>query len=110
MATTRPGRSPTAHPRPPPARGGSSAPQLLQRALPRLLVLTPAHELRAVADAVARDVVEVHFDHQLGTQSLPHELLVGLPAARLAAAALAGPVRLEETDELTLLLGLEARR
>src|SRR4051794_2628392 len=110
MATTRPGQSPTAPPRPPPAPGGSSPPQLLQRALARLLVLAPAHELRAVADAVARDVIEVHLDHELRTQALPDELLVRLPAARLAAAALAGPVGLEETDELALLLRLEARR
>src|SRR4051794_36456965 len=96
--------------RAPAGRSGLSPSELLHRALTRLFVLAPANELGAVADAVARDVVKVDLDHEFGPQPLPHELLVGLPATRLAAAALAGAVRLEEADQLTLLLGGEARR
>ena len=58
-----------------------------------------------MAYAVAGDVVEGDLDDELGAQPLPDELLVGLPAARLAGAALAGPVRLEQVDQLALLLG-----
>ena len=97
-ATTRERRQRSAH-----------APRSCEPALLRLLVLAPAHELRAVADPVAGDVVEVDLDHELQAQALPHELFVGLPAARLPMALLAGAVGLEEAQQLALLLGLEAR-
>src|SRR4051794_8434999 len=85
-----------------------SPPELVHRALARLLVLAPALELRPVADAVARDVVERDLAHELRPEPLPHELLVGLPAGRLARAPLPGAVRLEEAEQLALLLRLEA--
>ena len=40
--------------------------QLVDRALARVLVLAPAHELRPVPDAVAGDVVEADLAHELG--------------------------------------------
>ena len=51
------------------------------------------------------DVVEGDLDDELGAQALPDELLVGLPAARLARAPLAGAVGLEQLQQLALLLG-----
>src|SRR4051794_9893789 len=108
MATMSPGRPRAARPRPRAARRGCLPAQLLERALARVLVLAPAHELRAMADAVARDVVEVDLDYELWPQALPHEFLVGLPATRLAAAALVRPVWLEQRGKLALLLGREA--
>ena len=48
-----------------PARLSLSLSQLVDRALARLLVLAPALELRAVADAAAADVVERHLGDEL---------------------------------------------
>src|SRR5205814_3137940 len=70
----------------------------------------PALELRPVPDAIPGDVVEVDLAYELGSQPLPHELLVRLPAARLAGAALPRPIGLEEAEQLPLLLRREARR
>src|SRR5687767_5624617 len=78
-------------------------------ALARILVVAPADELRAVAYAVTGDVVEADLDNELGAEALPDQLLLGLPAARLARAALAGAVRLEQAEQLPLLLGAEPR-
>src|SRR5919107_4743506 len=78
-------------------------------ALVRVLVVAPAHELRAVAYAVAGDVVEPDLYDQLRTETLPDELLLGLPAAGLARPALAGAVGLEQLDQLAFLLCGEAR-
>src|SRR4051794_16710767 len=89
-------------------RRSDSGPQLIHQALARLLVVAPAPELRAVPDPVARDVVEPDLAHQLRAQSLPHELLVRLPAGGLARAALPGAVGLEEPEQLPLLLRLES--
>src|SRR5439155_7550260 len=83
--------------------------QLVELALLRRLVVAPALELRSVADAVARDVVELDLADELRSQPLPHELLLRLPAARLAGAALAGAVRLEQLEQLSLLRRVEAR-
>src|SRR4051812_21012640 len=97
----------------PPARRRlvvGSRPELVHRALARLLILAPALELRPVADAVARDVVKRDLAHELGPEPLPHELLVGLPARRLARAPLPGAIGLEEAEQLALLLRLEAGR
>src|SRR5205807_40579 len=86
---TAPPRRRAARRRPPPAHtrarrtGDVSGAKLLHPALPRSLVVAPAHELRAVADPVAGDVVERHLADQLGPQPIPGELLVGFPAARL---------------------------
>src|SRR4051794_23141696 len=84
--------------------------ELLHTALVRVLIGAPALELGAVAYAVAADVIEGDLDDQLRSQPLPDELLVGLPAAGLAGAALVGPVGLQRLDELALLLGGEPRR
>ena len=56
-----------------------------------------------MTDPLPGDVVEGDLAHELRAQALPHELLVGLPAARLAGAALAGAVGLEQLDQLALL-------
>src|SRR5262245_66436785 len=44
---------------------------LLERALFRRFVGTEAHELGAVAEAVAGDVVVAHLDHELRLQRFP---------------------------------------
>src|SRR3954453_5391212 len=85
------------------------SPELVDQALVRILVGAPAHEARAVADPVAGDVVERDLADELRPQPLPDELLVGLPATRLARGAPVRPVRLELVDQLTLLLRLEPR-
>ena len=72
--------------------GGSRSAQLVEQALARRLVLAPAEDLRAVADPPVARVVVADLDDQLGPQRDPLELALGLPAARLAAAALAGLV------------------
>ena len=59
-------------------------PQLAPRAVPRLLVLAPADQLRAVAEAVALHLVVAHLDHQLR------------PERRLLELARSPPVRLRE--------------
>ena len=74
----------------------------------RLLVVAPADDLRAVADAPVGDVVEGDLDDQLRPQVDPLEVAVGRPAAGVGRAALAGRVRLEDRDQLALLLGLQA--
>src|SRR5688500_16369041 len=77
-------------------------------AFARLLVVPPAKELCPVPDPLAGYVVEGDLDDELGAQPLPHQLLVGLPAARLARPALVGAVRLELREQLALLLCLES--
>src|SRR6185436_15547399 len=89
--------------------GPESGAQLRDMAFARVLVVPPAQQLGSVADALAGYVIERHLHDQLRPQSLPDELLVGLPAARLARAALARPVRLQLAEQLALLLRLEAR-
>src|SRR5215211_2705818 len=79
-------------------------------AFARVLVVPPAHQLCAVPDALAGDVIERHLYDQLGTKALPHELLLRLPAARLSGAALTRSVGLELPEQLALLLGLESGR
>ena len=83
--------------------------QLIDRALARRLVLAPAHDLRAVADAPVADVVVADLDDELGAQRDPLEVAVGGPAARLAAAALAGLVGRELAEQLALARGGEGR-
>src|ERR671925_398545 len=90
--------------------GRTSLPQLRDLALPRLLVRPPSEELRSVADSAAGDVVEGHLAHELRAQALPDQLLLRLPAARLARAALVRAVGLEQLEQLALLLRPEARR
>src|SRR5262249_11282068 len=49
------------------------------------------------------------LDDELGSEAEPLEFAARVPAARVAAAALAGLVRLQLLDELALLLCLQAR-
>src|SRR4051812_14431764 len=93
-----------------PRRDRKSRSELLHPGVLRIPVRSPAQEARAVADPVARYVVERDLHDQLRAQPLPDKLLVGLPAARLPGAALVGPVGLQVIDQLALLLRLEARR
>src|SRR5919109_1288503 len=90
--------------------GRTSLPQLGDLALPRLLVRPPSDELRSVADSAAGDVVEGHLADELRAQPLPDQLLLRLPAAWLARAALVRAVGLEQLEQLALLLRPEARR
>ena len=62
-----------------------------------------------MADPAGGDLVEAHLDDELRAQLVDLELLVGLPAARLARDHPAGGVRGELLDELALALGGEAR-
>src|SRR3954454_23349291 len=98
-------------PRAPGRRRARSAPglvaQLCGEAFLRVLVGAPAQELSPVTNPVAGDVVERHLANQLRPQSFPYELLIRFPAARLARSPLAGAMRLEQVDQLALLLRLE---
>ena len=58
--------------------------QLVDLAVLGRLVVAPAHDLRAVADAPAAGVVIGDLDHQLGAQREPLEIAVRVPAARIA--------------------------
>src|SRR5215213_386791 len=90
--------------------GLRSLEQLLHRALARRLVLAPALQLRAMADAPAADVVEGDLDDQLGPQRDPLQLLVALPAARVGTAALAARIHAESVDQLASLRRLQPGR
>ncbi len=63
---------------------GAGLDELVEGALPRLLVVAPAHDLGAVADAAARGVVVGDLDHELGTHLPPLQLAVRVPAAGIA--------------------------
>ena len=73
------------------------------------LVVAPAQDLGAVADAAGADVVEADLEHQLGPQRDPLEVTVGRPAAGVGGAALAGLIGRQRVDQLALLLRLQAR-
>src|SRR6185437_4004901 len=60
---------------------------LRHRALARRLVGPEAQQGRAVPEPLARDVVEAHFHHELGTQLVPVALPAVVPAARAARRA-----------------------
>src|ERR1700759_2690984 len=66
--------------------------QLIQRALPRRLVRTPAQDGGAVAETVAAEVVVAHLDHERWLQRTPLRGAFGRPAAR-AARRVAGESR-----------------
>jgi hypothetical protein len=57
---------------------------LVERALTGRLVGTPSHQLRAVPEAVAGDVIEPHLDHEFGPKRLPFATALGAPSARAA--------------------------
>src|SRR5919112_5084123 len=76
--------------------------ELVEPALLGRLVVAPAHDLRAVADAPVADVVVADLDDELGPQRDPFEVAAVRPARRLAAAALAGLVGRQLADELAL--------
>src|SRR4051794_9265479 len=89
---------------------GPLAPELVRAAVGRRLVVAPAQDLGAVADAVVGGVVERHLDHELRAQLDPLELALVVPATRVAVAALPGLVRRELGRQLALLLDVEAGR
>src|SRR4051812_16255505 len=91
-------------------RGDASAFELLEPAVLGGLVLAPALDVRAVADAPVGDVVEGDPDDQPGPQRDPFEVAAVRPARRLARAALARLVRRERVDQRLLLRGAEAGR
>src|SRR5437773_10933544 len=62
--------------------------QLVVAAVFRPLVRTPAHELRAVAEAVSLHVVVGNLDDALGPERLPAQVLAAVPAAGGAREAL----------------------
>src|SRR4051812_38889634 len=66
--------------------------QLIQHALPRRLVRTPAQDGGAVAETFAAEMIVADFDHQLGFQRTPLGRTFGGPAAR-AARRVAGESR-----------------
>ena len=57
---------------------------LLERALMRRLIWTPAHQLRSVAKSIAGDMVEPYLNDELRSQRLPFPTSLGAPAARTA--------------------------
>ena len=57
---------------------------LLERALMRRLIWTPAHQLRSVAKSIPGDMVEPHLNDELRSQRLPFPASLGAPAARTA--------------------------
>src|SRR4051812_3790575 len=88
---------------------GTSALQLRCQAVFRRLVVAPADDLGAVADAVVGGVVEGDLDDELGAGLDPFELALVVPAGGVAHAALAGLVGGELGGQGALVGGLEAR-
>src|SRR5215207_3493284 len=87
---------------------------LIERACLWGLVLAPAQEGRAVAEAVALQVVEGHLAHELGSQRLPAGVFAAGPAVlrarRIPAAEpTVASIRFEKVDELAALGHFEAR-
>ena len=80
------------------AAGGEYLCQLLRRnhfelsirAVARLLVGAPPAKLRHVTEARALHVLVGDFDHQLGPQRLPRQILALAPAALAAGHAMPG--------------------
>src|SRR4029453_1180855 len=70
--------------------------QLLQRPLPRRLVLAPSNPRGAVAKAVAGDMVITDLDNELGPKRLPVARALGAPAARTAPCIAGKAGRLHE--------------
>src|SRR6202034_2548844 len=93
----------------PGAQGERWLAQLVVAALAWRLVLAPAQDLRAVADAPVADVVIADLDDELGAQLDPLEVAVCAPAARLAAAARPGLVGPQALEQLALLSRVETR-
>src|SRR5579862_9448185 len=90
------------------ARVSGGSRELVDRALARRLVVSPADDRRAVADAPVARVVISDLDDELRAQRDPLELAFGRPAARVGAAALARLVGRELGDQLALAFRREA--
>src|SRR5690349_5482828 len=73
--------------------------QLLERALPRRLVLAPSNQRRAVAKSVAGHMVVADLDNELGPKRLPVSRAFGAPAARTARCIAGEAGRLDQTLE-----------
>src|SRR5439155_26960012 len=86
---------------------------LLERALPRLLLRTPAQKFRPMAEASSREVVVLHFANSFRFQRLPFGRAPGAPTARAAGSApresWRADHRLNDLLQLTALLCIEAR-
>ena len=65
---------------------------LRRRALRGLLVGAPAQEFRPVAKATAGEMVELHFNHQLGIERFPLAGAFAAPPAR-ASGCFSGEAR-----------------
>src|SRR5581483_3801546 len=87
----------------------SSGLHLGEGAVGRRLVVAPADDLGAVADAPAARVVEGDLDDKLGPERHPLHLLLALPAGWVAVAAVTGLVRLQPLEQVLLLRGLDPR-
>src|SRR5688572_22878142 len=77
-------------------------------AIVRLLVRAPSAKLRGVPEAAALHVVVCDFNHQLGTQRFPREILALAPAALSSRHALrdfAGPMFPGVTGERIVAVG-----
>src|ERR1700722_15014461 len=81
---------------------------LRQRAVARGLVLAPAEDLGAMPDAAVGRVVKRDLEEDRAPQRDPLNLLLGLPAARVAVAADAGLIRRQPIDQRPLLGGAQA--
>src|SRR4051794_20044032 len=86
---------------------------LVERALPRRFVFSPAQNFRAVPEAFAREMIVGHFHHDLRIDWLPLAASFRTPAAR-AAGRVAGKAglflqRLELFRESRFFVRLESR-
>ena len=63
-------------------RGAVFAFHLPERAIPWCLLRPPPQELGSMPEAPSREMIELHFDHELGLYGFPLRGAFGAPAAR----------------------------
>src|SRR5687767_11513553 len=73
--------------------------KLLERALFGSFVGPPAYQFRAMAEAIAGDMIVAHFDDKVGPQRLPFGGAFGAPAARRAGRVAGEAGWLDESFE-----------
>src|SRR5205085_3611728 len=87
---------------------------LVERALRRSLVRTPAEQRGAVAETACSEMIERDLDHQLRHQRLPLGRPLAAPAARASRSAAGEAGRLDQLFDLRgqrlAIFVLEARR